>query len=73
MKQESTDQAKATSSEESQQQEEEKKEEVPQEPKLSMKERLALKMSAINERYAEKYPKAHEKTSHYVGVVADVW
>lgn len=38
-----------------------------------MKERLALKMSAINDRYAEKFPKAHEKTSHYVGVVAEVW
>ena len=31
------------------------------------------KLSAMNDKYAEKYPKAHEKTAHYCTVLADVW
>ena len=38
-----------------------------------MKERYQAKLSAMNERYAEKFPKAHEKTSHYFTVLSDVW
>ena len=38
-----------------------------------MKERYQAKLSTMNERYAEKFPKAHEKTSHYFTVLSDVW
>ncbi len=54
--------------------EEAKKEvEEPTEPKLSLRDKMTAKFSSINERAAEKYPNAHKKTSHYVGVFADVW
>ena len=42
-------------------------------PKLSVKERMLAKMSTYNDKYAEKYPNAHEKTSHYANLLADVW
>ena len=38
-----------------------------------MKERAKLKLTAMNERYAEKYPKQHEKVAHYAKVFSDVW
>ena len=40
---------------------------------MSMKERAKLKLTAMNERYAEKYPKQHEKVAHYAKVFSDVW
>ena len=27
----------------------------------------------MSDKYASKYPKAHEKTMHYYGIVAEVW
>ena len=38
-----------------------------------MKDRVKTKLGSYNEKYAEKYPSAHEKTSYYVNLLADVW
>lgn len=48
-------------------------EEIPAEPKLSMKQKLSAKFSAINDKVATKYPNMHEKTSKYAGTMRDVW
>ena len=31
------------------------------------------RFSSINDRCAEKFPGAHQRTSHYAGVLAEVW
>jgi len=53
--------------------EEKEEEKVPIEPKLSLKDKAKLKMEGVSGRYAEKYPSAHGKASHYFTVLSDVW
>ena len=55
------------------QQEATQEQEETKEPKLSFKEKCQARFSSINERYKEKFPKAHEKTSHYASVCVEVW
>ena len=38
-----------------------------------MTDRLNAKLSSVNDLYAEKYPNAHKKTSHYFHTLREVW
>ena len=68
-----TEEAKDDSKDQAKEQEAKPDEEEIKEPKLSFKDRAKAKMSSINDKYKEKFPKAHEKTSKYSATLAEVW
>ena len=69
-----TEEAKDESKDQAKEQEAKPDEEEEiKEPKLSFKDRAKAKMSSINDRYKEKFPNAHEKTSKYSTTLAEVW
>lgn len=51
--------------------------EEPVVPKMSMKEKLSNglngRLSAMDEKFSTKFPKVHEKSSHYFITLKDVW
>ena len=38
-----------------------------------MRDRLNEKLSSYSDSYAEKYPNAHKKSSHYFHTLKEVW
>ena len=74
-----TTQQQTASESEQKTEEAQTKTEIPPEPekekviKLSLKQKIQLKASEINQKFSIKYPKAAKKTSTAVNYISEVW